>query len=338
MLVKVMAAGDFCAFFKSSFATGIGISGFLNLSDDSILMTTESLKRGAPEISGAIVKRQQNDESASPRRKRKPIKEPERPRTPADAAKDTAEKFEYILRKGIEDAKAQNPDKVVVVLVDGGGPHTTEPFVSLRPSKMTSEAMERELRAAGLWPKRDLSAKEAKVLYTDSPIPRKQWTNAELIALELGAVVVYIPLNHPHLNVIEQVWRGVKQHYRLYCREKNLKNMVQCAKDALTGAPGAEDVCSREAIKRRKWRTLMIAQHLAANPGADPLRENQLRGKKFKPSPPIDVSGVPRFKSLRLAKYLLDLQIYAHYLNQARIKQFRRGQVSRLVGFCAHGI
>ncbi len=314
------------------------MSAFLNLTSNSILMKTESLN-GTKEISGAIVKRQQSktenddgeddDGAASSKKKKKKMrtKKPKAPSTPADAAKDTAEKFEYILRKGIEDAKAQNPGKVVVVLVDGGGPHTTEPYVSLRPSKMSSDDVQAELRAAGLWPKPAPSAKEAKRIYTDSPIPRKQWTNAELIALELGAVVIFIPLNHPHLNVIEQVWRGVKQHYRLHCPKKNLKNMLQCATDALTGAPGAEHVCSEEAILRRRKRTQLIAQHLAANPEADPLSENKLRGKKFKPSREVDVSGVPYFRSLRAETNLLELQLYAHHGNQARIKQYRRGEV-----------
>jgi hypothetical protein len=321
------------------------MSAFLNLTSYSILMKTESLSRGQKEISGAIVKRQQSktekdddggddDGAAPPKKKKRKVGEPKAPTTPADAAKDTAEKFEYILRKGIEDTKAQNPGKVVVVLVDGGGPHTMEPHVSLRPSRMSSEEIEAELRAAGLWPKSQPSATKARQIYTQSPIPRKQWTNAELIALELGAVVIFIPLNHPHLNVIEQVWRGVKQHYRLHCAQKNLKNMVQCATDALTGAPGAEYVCSVEAILRRIRRTQLISRHLAANPEADPLTENKLRGKKFKPSPEVDVSGVPVFRSLRSESALLDLQLYAHHGNQARIKQYRRGKVRKSAQTC----
>jgi hypothetical protein len=317
------------------------MSAFLNLTSNSILMKTDSLE-GELDISGAIVKRQGKrvsgedddveDDCDETERKKKDTKKSKVPLlTPADAPKDTAEKFEYILRKGIEDAKRQNPGKVVVVLVDGGGPHTTEPYVSLRPNKMTAADIEMEVRAAGLWSwtkKAPPSAAQAKRVYTDSPIPRKQWTNAELIALELGAVVVYIPLNHPHLNVIEQVWRGVKQHYRLHCAKKNLKNMLECAKAALTGGVGAENVCFVEAIKRRKMRTRLISQHLAANPEADPLSENKLRGKKFKPSPAVDVSQVPKFRSLKVGSILLDLQLYAHHLNQARLKQFRRGVVS----------
>ncbi len=328
------------------------MSGFLNWTNSSILMKTESLKNGQKEISGAIVRRQQGkvaekkedevdlDEGSQKKKKKtatkskKEKKEPAVSRTPADEAKDTAEKFEYILRKGIEDAKAQNPGKVVVILVDGGGPHTTEPFVSLRPNKMSSAEREAELREAGLWPNPPPnSVAEAKRIYTASPIPLKQWTNAELIALELGAVVVYIPLHHPHLNVIEQVWRAVKQHYRLHCGEKNVKNMLQFAHDALTGGKGAEHVCSKEAIERRKKRTRQISEHLAANPTGDPLRENQLRGKNFVPWPDVDVSKVPKFGSLKVPKNLRHLGFYAHYLNQARIKQFKKKTVGSCLRF-----
>ncbi len=300
---------------------------------------------GKREISGAIVKRQQKtkkDEDdgdgdvGSPRQKKKQKKEPEVARTPADAAKDTAEKFEYVLRHGILDAQAQNPGKVVVVLIDGGGPHTCEPFLSLRPSKMTSSGIEAELRVAGLWPSSSPTAAQAKRIYTDSPIPRKQWTNAELIALELGAIVVYIPLNQPHLNVIEQVWRAVKQRYRMKCAVKNLKNMLESATDSLTGAPGAESVCSTEALMRRDLRTELISRHLAENPDADPLKENKLRGSKFQPSPPVDVSAVPKIGLFRRGTNLLAAQQYAHFLNQARLKQYRRGEVSCFCELCKH--
>ena len=309
-----------------------------------MLMKTSSLG-GELEISGAIVKRQQSkrkgadaeedenseEEEIAPKKKRRKGEKAAAPApppiTPADAAKDTAEKFEYLLRKAIEDAQQQNPGKVIVVIADGGGPHTCEPFISLRPSQRSTDEIEAELRAAGLWPKKGLNVTEAKRKYTDSPIPRSQWTNAELIALELGAILLYIPLNHPQLNVIEQNWRGVKQHYRLNCK-KNLKQMMKCARDALTGAEGAEDVCGVAAIKRRKLRTSLIARHLAANPDADALSENKLRGKTFKPSPEVDVSNVPDFGgTLRVPENLLHAQLYAHYGNQARLKQFRRGQV-----------
>jgi hypothetical protein len=300
-------------------------------------MKTESLESGQKEISGAIVKRQQQkqgeeddagDEAESPRKKKKQKLRP--PPTPADAPTDTAEKFEYILRVAIRDAQRQNPGKIVVILVDGGGPHTMEPYVSLRPSKMSTERIEEELRHADLWPKEGLYAAEAKRIYTNSPIPRTQWTNAELIALELGAVIVYIPLNHPHLNVIEQVWRAIKQHYRVTVGRKNLANMIECATGALTGAQGSEHVCSVVSLKRRKERTSLISRDLALNPEGDPLSENKLRGAKFMKNlpPEVDVSNVPKFKSLRVAGNLRDLQLYAHHLNQARLKQYKRGVVS----------
>ncbi len=352
MPVWVIDVCIFSVLFNSSFGAGIGISAFLNLTSNSMLMKTESLVRGAPEVSGAIVKRQQkkkadpdegdDDESADRARRKKKAKMEDAPATPADSAKDTSEKFEYILRKGIEDAQRQHPGKVIVVLIDGGGPHTCEPFVSLRPSKLTSAEIEDHLRGAGLWPKGGEKVMEAKRIYTNSAIPRTQWTNAELIALELGAVAIYIPLNHPHLNVIEQVWRGVKQNYRMYCFPKNLKNMIACAQGALTGRELVEDVfseealqrqrgvCSIDAMQRRKQRTALIARHLAANPNADPLAENKLRGKNFKPSPEINVSQVPNFGSLTSPDGLLHVQLYAHHLNQARLKQYRKGEVSAL--------
>ncbi len=110
------------------------MSAFLDLTSNSILMKTDSLKSGKREISGAIVKRQQrkkeevddvngSEDEGTPKKRRKKIDA--LPATPADAAKDTAEKFEYILRKGIEDAQKQNPKEVIVVLIDGGGPMRT---------------------------------------------------------------------------------------------------------------------------------------------------------------------------------------------------------------------
>ena len=326
------------------------MSAFLNLNSNSILMKTESLEPGRePEISGAIVKRQQKKKSddgdagdgiddekegESPREKKRK-KEAKVPATPADGARDTAEKFEYILRHGIMDAQKQNPGKVIVAILDGGGPHTCEPFPTLRPGKSSDAEIKERLTDAGLWPKGEKpTARQAKTIYINSPIPRTQWTNAELIALELGAIVVYIPLNHPHLNVIEQVWRAVKQHYRIACVQKNLANMLATARAALTRGKGSEHVCSVGAIKRRKWRTWMISRHLAANPEADPLAENKLRGKKFKPSPEIDVSQVPKFGNLTIAKNLLHARLYAHHGNQARIKQFTRGVVSAHLWCC----
>ena len=166
---------------------------------------------GSYKTSGSIVKRRKKKEKAesdddekSPSRKLKESRTGSV--TPADAGMDDQFKFEFILANAIEDARAQNPGKTIVVVVDGGGPHTVEPSTSLRPSNLTTEEMRTKLVAAGLVSLgTKTTASETKRMYTDSWITRTQWTNAELIALEQDAVVLYLPLCHPFLNVIEQV-------------------------------------------------------------------------------------------------------------------------------------
>jgi hypothetical protein len=202
-----------CFVFHSS--PGVGISAFLDMSNNSILRAEKpSASHSGPYgMSGSIVKRKGKKKKADLMEEDNEVDEQDGEAEPsrshrflADQGMDDSGKFQSILRQAIRDAQAAHPGKIVVVIVDGGGPHTSEPVTSLRPSNMTASEIVCELQKAGLW-SNGMSVKDAKKNYTASPIPRSQWTTAELIALDEGAIVIFLPLAHPFLNVIEQVRR-----------------------------------------------------------------------------------------------------------------------------------
>lgn len=84
---------------------------------------------------------------------------------------------------------------------------------------------------------------------------------------------------------------------------------------------------SPEAIARRIKRTELIRRFMFANPHKPPPSENTVLKKGWVESPIPDMRSVPKIKSLREAKGLLHMQLFAHHLNQARLKQFRKGEV-----------
>jgi hypothetical protein len=298
------------------------------------------------EISGAIVRRQQTrrkietdnedededeDENGA---KEKSIK---KSRSILDAPKDTHEKFIEVLRNGIADAKAKYPDKIIVVIADGGGPHTVEPSTTLRASAMSKKEMREELTRAGKMREEEkCNVNDLKRRYIDSNIVLNQWTVAELVCLELEAVMIFLPLNHPALNPIEQVWRGLKQAYRGCELEKNVRNMQAVVESAMLQKGDYAFVNSKEAIERRLTRTRIIRRHLIAHPTSKKIpSENAIQKKGFVVSGGPKMSSIPSyFKKPFKDESLLSMQLHSHYLNKARLKQQRRGQVSLIVLFC----
>ncbi len=292
------------------------------------------------EISGAIVRRQQtrrtiemdnedeDDDDDEDGAEEKSIK---KSRSILDAPKDTHEKFIEVLRTGIADAKAKYPNKVIVIVADGGGPHTVEPSTTLWASAMSSKEMRDELVHAGKMSEGEkCSAKDLKCRYIDSNIVLNQWTVAELVCLELEAVMIFLPLNHKALNPIEQVWRVLKQAYRGCELEKNLRNMAAVVESAMLQKGDFVHVNSKEAIERRLTRTRIIRRHLIAHPTLRTIpSENSVQKKGFKVSGGPKMSSVPfYFKKPFQNQSLLSVQLHSHYLNKARLKQQRRGQVS----------
>ena len=191
------------------------------------------------------------------------------------------------------------------------------------------------IRVGKLKEKEECSAKDLKRRYIDSNIALNQWTVAELVCLELGAVMMFLPLNHPALNPIEQVWRGLKQAYRGCELEKNVRNMQAVVESAMLQKGDFVHVNSKEAIERRLTRTRIIRRHLIAHPTLRTIpSENAIQKKGFVVSGGPKMSSVPSyFKKPFQNQSLLSMQLHCHYLNKARLKQQRRGQVSLVVLF-----
>jgi hypothetical protein len=199
-----------CFVLSFCFVEGVGVSAFLDATSRSILQRIKEKQRfDEGEISGAIVKRQQkrskvndededDDEGAaiqSQSKKRRVAK------SIVDEAKDTSEKFIKILENAIDDAQAKYPDKTPVFVVDGGGPHTVEPSTTIRCSAMSLEEIKEELRRSGKCDGIDSCTNtELRTRYINSNIALNQWTIAELTCLQKGALLLYLPLNHPGLN------------------------------------------------------------------------------------------------------------------------------------------
>ncbi len=318
------------------------MSAFLDSTARGILQRPSKSQRFEEgEVSGAIVRRQQtrrkiqidDDEDEGEDDEDFEEKSLKKSRSILDSPKDTHEKFVQVLRNGIADAKAKYPDKIVVVVADGGGPHTVEPSTTLRASAMSRKKMREELiRVGKLKEKEECSAKDLKRRYIDSNIALNQWTVAELVCLELGAVMMFLPLNHPALNPIEQVWRGLKQAYRGCELEKNIRNMESVVELAMLQKGDFAFVNAKEAIERRLTRTRTIRRHLIAHPTLKSIpSENAIQKKGFVVSGGPKMSAIPfYFKKPFQDKSLLSMQLHSHYLNQARLKQQRRGEVKCL--------
>jgi hypothetical protein len=127
----------------------------------------------------------------------------------------------------------------------------------------------------------------------------------------------------------------VKQAYRgIETNRKNVAGMLDLVKSAMLGKGEFADVNSAESIARRLKRTDTIRRHLIAYPNASIPTESQIARKNFKVSGAVKESKVPKFcrKRARDEDDLLQMQIYCHYLNQARLKQQRKGKVTMF--FC----
>ena len=317
---------------------GVGVSAFLDATDCSILLRYSSEKEGVRALSGAIVKRQQGkvkksleedfedaDGDGGASQKTKSVD------SVIGSAKDTSEKFLAILENAIDDAQRKYPKKTIVFVVDGGGPHTVEPSTTIRSSMMGMEELRTELIREKIMDNGEkLSMAALRTRYIDSGICYNQWTTAELLCFEKGVLILYLPLNHPAMNPIEQVWRAIKQKYRVCGVEKNLANMLNLITSAMTMTGEYADVNSKESIERRLERTKEIRREVIAHPAGTIPSENSLRKKGRKGAPKPNVKLLPSIvKKKKRAK--LELALYFHYLNQTRLKQQRRGEVIDIV-------
>ncbi len=326
------------------------MSAFLDTTARGILQRPSKLQRFEKgEISGAIVRRQQtrrkiqidddeDDENEDEDDVEDDVEEKslKKSRSILDAPKDTHDKFIEVLRNGIADAKAKYPDKIIVVVADGGGPHTVEPSTTLRASAVSKKEMREELTRAGKMRQEEkCNVNDLKRRYIDSNIVLNQWTVAELVCLELEAILMFLPLNHPALNPIEQVWRGLKQAYRGCELEKNVRNMQAVVESAMLQKGDYAFVNSKEAIERRLTRTRIIRRHLIAHPTSKKIpSENAIQKKGFVVSGGPKMSSIPSyFKKPFKDESLLSMQLHSHYLNQARLKQLRRGKVISVAFF-----
>ena len=141
---------------------------------------------------------------------------------------------------------------------------------------------------------------------------------------------MYLPLNHPAMNPIEQVWRAIKQKYRVCGVEKNLANMLDLITSAMTVTGEYADVNSKESIGRRLERTKEIRREVIAHPAGTIPSENSLRKKGRKGAPKPNFNLLPLIVKKK-KRNKLELALYFHYLNQTRLKQQRRGEVIDIV-------
>lgn len=79
---------------------------------------------------------------------------------------------------------------------------------------------------------------------------------AELIARELGAIVLFYPNSHPQLNSIEQVWRALKQYYRKSVYPKNIGTLEKHFTNGMNGK--VEGLLSKEQLDRQYERVKRI--------------------------------------------------------------------------------
>jgi hypothetical protein len=135
----------------------------------------------------------------------------------------------------------------------------------------------------------------------------------------IGRCVLFLPLNHPALNPVEQVWHGLKQAYRGCELEKNIRNMETVVESAMLQKGDYSFVNSKQAIERRLTRTRTIRRHLIAHPTSKSIpSENAVQKKDFVVSGGLKMSSIPfYFKKPFQGKSLLSMQTLAHHLNQA---------------------
>lgn len=124
------------------------------------------------------------------------------------------------------------------------------------------------------------------------------------------------------------MWRAVKQRWRRSVGEKNVALLYRICVECMDGLGENRDVNGLDAIQRRIMRTLLIRRFIFWNPGNDPPSENTVQKKKWKQNDVPDLKSVPDFgANLSNPTVLLHAQLYAHHLNQARLKQYRRKEV-----------
>jgi hypothetical protein len=150
----------------------------------------------------------------------------------------------------------------------------------------------------------------------------------ELLARTHGVIVIFLPNSHPYLNPIEQVWRAIKWKYRSSIIHKTQANLWEFITQPLTGEKKNIGLMTEEQLERQAHRTELIRRDFYKYGGV-PKTENQVGLKGFVPSPPPDFSDLELLLGdVMTDEGLLSHQLYAHYLNQARIKPFGRGLVS----------
>jgi hypothetical protein len=150
---------------------------------------------------------------------------------------------------------------------------------------------------------------------------------AELLGVKHEAIVLFLPNSHPYFNPIEQVWRALKQRYRLE-PHKTISALETTIIDGLTGKLQKEGIMTTEQLQRQALRTELIRRNLFEHKGVAKT-ENQVQKKGFVPSKTPDYSHLDHLRNITTPEGLQSHELYAHYLNQSRRKMFTMGEVTQ---------
>ena len=229
---------------------------------------------------------------------------------------DNHETFLVSVREAItvQQAKHQHQDQIVVLVVDGARTHTT--VEDGRSGYIRKADLEEKLKGIGKYEK-GLKQPELSLMWKQSDVYRSVWSEAEELAEELGAVLIYNPNAHPYVNPIECLWRAAKASYR-----QNGKKGMTTLHDEVRAYLG-QRVTKESKDSQKRWHHFSIEtrRHLYHNPWAERLTENDIKKKTYKLQPRVDLTPLKKLLAFK-KEGEIDVQLmqrYAHYLNQARI-------------------
>jgi hypothetical protein len=231
-----------------------------------------------------------------------------------EVAKDDHHSFLLSVEEAIKAQQKRYPNKIVMITVDGARTHMT--LEDGRGGYLRKDYLEEKLKSIGKYEKGLLQPEMAKI-WKESEEYRSQWSEAEELAERLGALLLHLPNAHPYFNPIECLWRAAKQSYR----HNGIRTMAVLYDEirVYLGQPVTQE--SQDSQRRWLHYAREIRRHLFHHPEAVHLMENQIRKKKYKLQPLINLG--PLKKLLGYSKDgdidLPMMQRYAHYLNQARI-------------------
>jgi len=141
------------------------------------------------------------------------------------------------------------------MLADGG---VSVGDMVLNKSKRGAPLLSDWLREAGLWDPK-LSADEARVMVSELEKYKMQTLAAEEAAAKHRCLVLYLPNASPALNIIERLWRMIKEKWaRVVPKERTMSTLARHWRESFDNSQLTASLPGGAVSRVRSWQDLSL--------------------------------------------------------------------------------